>query len=94
MRDTMPVRSKTNESAIVNLDSNRGPGTHWVAFRKRGNIVDYFDSFGNLRPPPELVDYFGPAVHIRYNNVRQQGFDSVQCGRLCLKFLDTKHRCW
>jgi len=47
-----------NES-IVNLDNTTGPGTHWVAYAKRNNRVVYFDSFGNLRSPKELVRYFG-----------------------------------
>jgi len=47
-----------NES-IVNLDNATGPGTHWVAYAKRNNRVVYFDSFGNLRSPKELVRYFG-----------------------------------
>ena len=37
----------------------RGPGTYWVAYRKRGNNVVYFDSFGDLQPPVELLNYLG-----------------------------------
>lgn len=87
MRDALPKKPKLNESAIVNLDSKYGSGTHWVAYCKRGNRVQYFDSFGNLRPPPELVQYLGPLAEIEYNYEREQGFDSVVCGHLCLKFL-------
>lgn len=87
MRDTLPNKPNKCESAIVNLDSVQGRGTHWVAYTKRDNIVYYFDSFGNLRPPPELVRYFGSGVQVSYNYDRKQSFNSVQCGRLCLKFL-------
>lgn len=87
MRDTLPRKPRTYESAIVNLDSHHGTGTHWVCYKKRGNNVHYFDSFGDLRPPTELVDYFGPAANIDYNYKSEQGFDSVICGHLCLKFL-------
>lgn len=87
MRDALPNAPHTNESAIINLDSQYGSGTHWVCYKKRGHLVYYFDSFGNLRPPPELVNYFGPQTRLEYNYKRKQGFDSVICGHLCLKFL-------
>lgn len=87
MRDTLPKLPRNYESAIVNLDSQKGTGTHWVAYKKHGNKVDYFDSFGNLRAPLELVDYFGPEVKISYNYKRKQRANSVVCGHLCLQFL-------
>ena len=56
MRDALPSTSPwENESAIVNLDDASGPGTHWVCYKKRGDRVMYFDGFGNLRPPIELI---------------------------------------
>lgn len=87
MRDTLPRTPKRYESAIVNLDSRDGAGTHWVCYKKRGDYVYYFDSFGDLRPPLELVHYFGPQITIEYNYKRKQSFDSVICGHLCLEFL-------
>lgn len=89
MRDGLPNRPRDYESAIVNLDSMNGSGTHWVCYRKKRNSVIYFDSFGNLPPPSELVNYLGPSVNIQYNYDRQQEFDSVICGHLCLKFLSS-----
>lgn len=89
MRDTLPSGgARKNEAGIVNLDSVRGPGTHWVAYKKRGNSVIYFDSFGNLRPPPELETYFKyPVVNIYYNTDVFQRPNSYRCGHLCLEFL-------
>lgn len=87
MRDTLPSKPRLYESAIINLDSIRGQGTHWVCYKKHGNQVNYFDSYGNLNPPLELIKYWGPSVYVRYNNGRKQGFNSVLCGHLCLKFL-------
>lgn len=87
MRDELPRGGPRNtESAIVNLDTTNGKGTHWVTYKKSGNTVKYFDSFG-LRPPIELENYFGPNVKIDYNYKRKQNFNSVVCGHLCLKFL-------
>jgi hypothetical protein len=89
MRDTLPIGGiRRNESGIVNLDDSAGPGTHWVAYAKRGNRVMYFDSFGNLRPPNELVRYFGRNVtKIEYNHTSFQTYDQSICGQLCLQFL-------
>lgn len=87
MRDALPKKPKTNECAIVNLDKTIGPGTHWVAYKKFGNLVKYYDSFGKLPPPPELINYFGKHVQIMYNYNKDQNFNSIKCGHLCLKFL-------
>lgn len=86
MRDNLPTRPHYNESAIVNLDSLHGEGTHWVAYKKRGNRISYFDSFGNLSPPLELIKYFRDC-EIKYNHDRYQNFNAINCGHLCLEFL-------
>lgn len=85
-RDRLPNRSKRTESAIINLDITSGPGTHWVAYKKIGNKVLYYDSFGNLPPPVELQNYL-IGCEIKYNYDRHQNFNTTNCGHLCLKFL-------
>jgi len=90
MRTTLPTGVHRNESGIVNLDNAVGPGTHWVAYAKRGNRAIYFDSFGNLRPPKELVRYLENNVtQIEYNHTPHQRYDQSNCGQLCLQFLRT-----
>lgn len=87
MRDDLPKSGpKTNESGVLNLEDKTGRGTHWVAYKKRGNVVEYFDSFGNLKPPLEVVRYFKNCI-INYNHDRYQQFNTQNCGHLCLKFL-------
>ena len=87
MRNALPASGPHfYESAIVNLDDASGPGTHWVAYRKRGKNVVYFDSFGDLRPPLDLILYLG-VDEVKYNHERYQDFDTYNCGHLCLKFL-------
>jgi len=91
MRNDLPKTGpRRNESAIINLDDSQGPGTHWCAYRKKGDHVTYFDSFGNLRPPSELIDYLGAGVLIHYNYEPYQSFNSYNCGHLCLRFLQGK----
>lgn len=92
MRDWMPRNGpRRYEAAIINLDSLSGVGTHWVAYRKKKSEVTYYDSFGNLPPPTELVRYLKSgseaANNIYYTYDRQQKFGTVWCGHLCLKFL-------
>jgi hypothetical protein len=85
-RDKLSSRPKFKESAIVNLDTANSAGTHWVAYRKIGKKVDYYDSFGNLTPPLELQTYFNGCT-VEYNYSRQQKYNTTNCGHLCLKFL-------
>ena len=86
MKDSLPKKVRVKESAIVNLDSKYGPGTHWVCYKKLGNTVTYFDSFGNLRPPLELLNYWGEC-HVTYNYKKYQSYDTENCGQLCIHFL-------
>lgn len=94
MRDTLPSSPPRRcESGIINLDTLKGPGTHWVAYRKIGDSILYFDSFGSLKPPIELVRYFGLKCKIVYNPEAYQTYNTVNCGHLCLEFLykNSKH---
>lgn len=85
MRDKLPKEPKYRECGIINLDTYRGPGTHWVAYNKNSDDAEYFDSFGNLQPPLEVLQYLGNNVTFNYK--REQQFNSFNCGHLCLKYL-------
>lgn len=89
MRDTLPKVQYKNECGIINLDLNIGPGTHWVAYKKTGKNVVYFDSFGNLNPPLEVVKYF-KNCNILFNYDQYQNYDTYNCGHLVLSFLFNK----
>lgn len=86
MTDSLPLQPNKNECGILNLDSSSGNGTHWTAYFKKGSKrIIYFDSFGNLQPPKELVRYLGS--NIKYNEESFQTYDTFICGHLCLIFL-------
>lgn len=90
MRDNLPKTIRNTECAIINLDEQSNPGSHWTAYVKIKTNIKYFDSFGNLRPPIELVGYFnsdGGDNVISYNHERVQLQNTYNCGHLCLKFL-------
>lgn len=89
--DELPSRkspsSSQDECAIINLSRLDETGTHWVAYYKpKGQTAYYFDSFGNLQPPLEICSYLR-EFDLFYNRERQQSFNSVICGQLCLCFL-------
>jgi hypothetical protein len=87
MRNALPRKIRRNENSIVNLDDAAGSGTHWVAYSKRDDRAAYFDSFGNLGPPKEIVRYLGTDTLITYNRTAYQTYDQTICGQLCLLFL-------
>lgn len=90
MRNRLPKKIHRNECGVVNLDNYENEGTHWTAYMKNGKEIIYFNSYGNLRPPNELVDYFlsdSSKNVIKYNFQSFQNYNSYECGQLCLKFL-------
>lgn len=92
MRDDLPRSGPhLNETGIINLDDKNNEGTHWTAYKKHGSKVLYYDSFGDLRPPKEVVRYF-KGCKIFYNIEREQEFNTFICGHLVLNFLYKKHR--
>lgn len=86
------------ETGIINLDDSSGAGTHWVAYVKKDLQCQYFDSYGNLKPPKEFLDYMrlcnnnnnndrmnSVSINYNYNNVQKN--NTYNCGQLCLRFL-------
>lgn len=86
MKDQLPRMPKQIECGVVNLDNHTNLGTHWVAYVKVNHYCDYFDSFGDLKPPLELMRYF-KKCNVFYNYNRYQKFDTENCGHLCLEYL-------
>jgi hypothetical protein len=84
MRDSLPQTVLPVECGVVNLDDSDGPGTHWVAYYKRGREAIYFDSYG-LDPPRELVQYM--RCSIQTQTFQLQGPKDVICGHLCIHVL-------
>lgn len=88
MRDSLPSGTPwKNECMVVNHDSIRNGGTHWTCFVKNDQIAYYFDSFGKLPPPFEIIEYLGSDCNIYYNSMQYQNFNTINCGHLCLRFL-------
>lgn len=89
MRDTLSKKTRPaiKECWILNHGSSKTNGTHWTALAKNSNTALYFDSFGRLPPPLEVLDYLGDDVNLYYNVKRYQNYGTTICGHLCLRFL-------
>lgn len=87
MRDTLPTKSNNIECAIINLDVSKNSGTHWVAYAKINDYCEYFDSYGDLKPPIELIKYLTNKTNVYYNYINYQKNNLFNCGHLCIKFL-------
>lgn len=95
MRDTLLKKKKKfdlslQECWILNHGSSQTDGTHWTALAKNYDTAFYFDSFGKLPPPFEVVEYlndYNYDVRLYYNAKRYQNFGTSICGQLCLRFL-------
>ena len=44
-KDNVPIL-KNNQSTIINLQDSDKNGSHWVSYKKIGNRIFYFDSYG------------------------------------------------
>ena len=93
-RDQLPEKIGNRESGIVNFNTSKEPGSHWVAYFRDGNQKIYFDSFGQVIPT-EIEKYLKTKEEYQNNlPVIQRNTDIVQepntviCGHLCLYVLD------
>ena len=93
-RDQLPEKIGNRESGIVNFNTSKEPGSHWVAYFRDGSKKIYFDSFGQVIPT-EIQKYLKtkneyknnlPVIE-RNNDVVQEP-NTVICGHLCLYVLD------
>ena len=91
-RDSLPDKILRKEVGIINLDTQLGPGTHWVVYRNVDSYCEYFDSFG-LIMPHEVMDYLRTSgKQIFYSGDEIQERDSVLCGYWCLYYLLERQR--
>ena len=93
-RDQLPEKLENKESGIVNFNTSKEPGSHWVAYFRDGSKKIYFDSFGQVIPT-EIQKYLKTKEEYQNNlPVIQRNTDIVQepntviCGHLCLYVLD------
>ena len=84
-KDNCPVL-KNNQSTIINLQDSDKKGSHWVSYKKIGNKMFYFDSYGVAYTPDIIKNQYANHKFI-CNIYRIQSMDSNQCGRFCILFV-------
>ena len=84
-KDNVPVL-KNNQSTIINLRNFNQLGSHWVSYKKIGNKVYYFDSYG-VAFISDIIKNQYPNHKFICNIYRIQSMDSNQCGRFCILFV-------
>ena len=99
MRDTLPRVAYSKECGIVNMNTSKEPGSHWVCYYKDGmNTRICFDSFGQVTLD-EIQKYLKTDEEYESGKqVVQRNTDIVQrinthvCGHLCLFVLTSLAR--
>jgi hypothetical protein len=85
-RDKLPNMLKISKFPccfVLNTDTSKLKGSHWVAvYYPKRNICEFFDSYGML-PSAYSID-INPSD---YNQKRLQSYKSTVCGQYCIYFL-------
>ena len=76
------IMPREHSPCIINLDSLKNAGTHWVCCVPGDRALWYFDSFG-MGFPQE----FKSSKPVIWNSSQYQNINSVLCGYYCLYFL-------
>lgn len=88
--DKIPKLNDLAPYAILNLDSSKEPGSHWIAVAKskKGNYLICYDSFGrkNSNIIPKLKSS-GNGRIVDTEKDAEQKFQETNCGARCLAFL-------
>ena len=99
MKDTLPYKPRKIECGVVNLNSSKQIGSHWICYAKFSDDTRiYFDSFGQ-DILPEVMNYLKTTrelnnkipVIARNTNVVQR-INTHVCGHLCLFVLTSLMR--
>ena len=89
MRDNLPLVPQENECGIVNFNTTKQSGSHWVCYFKKGDERIYFDSYGQITLY-EIQKYLkrpGEKEVIQRNTDVIQPVGTSICGHLCLYVL-------
>jgi len=86
--DKIPKLNDLSPYCILNLDSSKEPGSHWVALAKYGDGCMFYDSFGrrNTEIIPNLK-FSGNGRIIDTDRDAEQKILETNCGARCLSFL-------
>ena len=84
-KDNVPFL-KNNQSTIINLQDSDKKGSHWVSYKRIGNKIFYFDSYG-VAFIPDIIKNQYPKHKFICNIYRIQSILSNQYGRYSILFV-------
>ena len=86
--DKIPKLNDLSPYCVLNLDSSKEPGSHWVALAKNGDVSILYDSFGrhNNEIIPDLK-FSGNGRIIDTDRDVEQKVLETNCGARSLAFL-------
>lgn len=86
--DKIPKLNDLSPYAILNLDTSKESGSHWVAIAKYGNKTYLYDSFG--RKDTQIIpnlEFSGNGRIINTDNDIEQNINQMDCGARSLAWL-------
>jgi len=86
--DKIPKLNDLSPYAILNLDTSKEPGSHWIAIAKEGNDTYVYDSFGrkNTKIIKNLL-FSGNGRIIDTDNDIEQKISETDCGARSIAWL-------
>ena len=94
--DKLPTKiHKYPTCFIVNVDSSREPGSHWLAvYLPSAYHAEFFDSYG--KPPTyyggPILDFTSRFLYLDYNPMILQTDVTAVCGQYCIYYLYSRCR--
>ena len=84
--------NRPNSAVVINLDDDKGQGTHWVCLvhhpnKKIEKGILYYDSYGVEFPTQEIMDMNIKNLVANDSTHQHLGENSVLCGYYCLKVI-------
>jgi hypothetical protein len=86
--DKIPRLNDLKKYAILNLDTSKEPGSHWVSIAKDGKETYLYDSFG--RSHTKIIkglQYSGNGRIVNTDLDAEQDVLETNCGARCLAWL-------
>ena len=78
------IKTTKKSNIIMNLQTSKDDGSHWVCIHKSCINNYYFDPYGVL-PTKEVYKYFDQPFHYNKIQIQQEGMEC--CGQLSLYVL-------
>jgi hypothetical protein len=86
--DKIPRLNDLKKYAILNLDTSKEPGSHWIAIAKKNNITYVYDSFGRSHTKIiKNLQYSGNGRIVNTELDSEQNILETNCGARSLAWL-------